>query len=186
MTPAATRGFELFAGRAGCASCHEVNEHHALFTDNELHDTGIGWHHSMGKAPGRRTMDLGGGIRIEVDTAALAGTEERAYNDLGHYEVTQDPADRWKFRTPGLRNVAVTAPYMHDGSLSTLEDVVDFYDRGGFEHPAQDERLRPLGLSDRDKADLVAFLRALTGDNLDLFAADAEAAPVGVPVGDGS
>lgn len=183
MTPAATRGFELFTGRAGCASCHQVDDNHALFTDNQLHDTGIGWHHSMGRDPEQRIMDLGGGIRIEVDMDAVAGTAERPYNDLGLYEATQDPADRWKFRTPSLRNVALTAPYMHDGSLSSLEAVVDFYDQGGFEHPEQDERIQPLGLSDRDKADLTAFLQALTGDNLDLFAADAEAAPVGVPAG---
>ena len=186
MTPAATRGFRLFTGRAGCASCHAVSEDQALFTDNQLHDTGIGWRHSMGKEPEQRVMDLGGGIRIEVDMDAVAGTAERPYNDLGLYEATQDPADRWKFRTPGLRNVALTAPYMHDGSLPTLEAVVDFYDQGGFEHPEQDERIRPLGLSDAEKADLVAFLRALTGDNLGLFEADAAAAPVGVPAGGGS
>lgn len=186
MTPAAARGFALFTARAGCASCHVVNEDHALFTDNALHDTGIGWHHSMGRKPEQRIMDLGGGIRIEVDMEAVAETAERPYNDLGLYEATQDPADRWKFRTPGLRNVAVTAPYMHDGSMPTLEAVVDFYNQGGFEHPEQDERIRPLGLSDADKADLVAFLRALTGDNLGLFEADAEAAPQGVPAGGGS
>jgi len=186
MSPAAVRGFELFTGRAGCASCHEVDEDHALFTDNELHDTGIGWQHSMGQEPERQIMELAGGIRIEVDRAALAGTEERAYNDLGLYEATQDPADRWRFRTPGLRNASVTAPYMHDGSLPTLEAVVEFYDQGGFEHPRQDERIRPLGLSDADKADLVAFLEALTGDNLGLFEADAKAAPVGVAAGDGT
>lgn len=186
MSPAAARGYELFTGRAGCASCHEVSEDHALFTDNQLHNTGIGWHHSMGKEPRRQVMELGGGIRIEMDMDALAGTEERSYNDLGLYEATQDPVDRWKFRTPGLRNVAETAPYMHDGSLPTLEAVVEFYDQGGFEHPEQDERIRPLGLSDADKADLVAFLKALTGDNLRLLEADAEAAPVGVPAGEGS
>jgi cytochrome c peroxidase len=183
MTPAAIRGFRLFTGRAGCASCHVVDEDHALFTDNALHDTGIGWHHSMGKEPEQQVLDLGGGIRIEVDMEALADTAERSYNDLGLYEATQDPADRWKFRTPGLRNVAVTAPYMHDGSLSTLEEVIRHYDRGGYSHPGQDERIRPLGLTDRDRADLVAFLRALTGDNLDLFEADAAAAPVGAPAG---
>lgn len=183
MNAAATRGFELFTGRAGCASCHVVDENHALFTDNELHNTGIGWRHSMGKGPTQQFLDLGGGIRIEIDREALAGTAERSYNDLGLYEASQDPADRWKFRTPGLRNVAVTAPYMHDGSLSTLEAVVDYYDQGGFEHPEQDERIKPLGLTEGERADLVAFLRALTGDNLDLFEADAEAAPVGVSAG---
>jgi cytochrome c peroxidase len=183
VTPAAARGFELFTGRAGCASCHVMKDDQALFTDNALHDTGVGWQHSMGKEPERQILDLGGGIRIEVDRDAVADTAERSYNDLGLYEATQDPADRWKYRTPGLRNVAVTAPYMHNGSLSTLEAVVDFYDRGGFAHPEQDERIRPLGLSDGDKADLAAFLRALTGDNLALFEADAAAAPVGVPAG---
>lgn len=186
MSPAAIRGFQLFTGRAGCASCHEVDEDHALFTDNELHDTGIGWQHSMGQEPEQQIMDLGGGIRIEVDRAALTGTEERAYNDLGLYEATQDPADRWRFRTPGLRNLSLTAPYMHDGSLPTLKAVVEFYDQGGFQHPEQDQRIRPLGLSDADKADLVAFLEALTGDNLGLFEADAKAARVGVAAGDGS
>jgi cytochrome c peroxidase len=63
---------------------------------------------------------------------------------------------------------------------------VDFYDQGGFEHPEQDARIRPLGLSNGDKADLVAFLRALTGDNLDLFETDAAAAPVGIADGGGS
>jgi cytochrome c peroxidase len=186
MPPAAIRGFELFTGRAGCASCHAVTEDHALFTDNELHDTGIGWRHSMGKGPAQQIIDLGGGIRIEVDMDAVAGTAERPYNDLGHYEATQDPADRWRFRTPGLRNLTQTAPYMHDGSMPTLEAVVDFYDQGGFEHPEQDARIRPLGLSYGDKADLVAFLRALTGDNLDLFETDAAAAPVGIADGGGS
>jgi cytochrome c peroxidase len=183
MTPAAIRGFELFKGGAGCVSCHQVNEDHALFTDNELHDTGIGWHHSMGKDSKQRIMDLGGGIRIEVDMDAVAGTAERPYNDLGLYEATQDPADRWKFRTPSLRNLAVTAPYMHDGSLPTLEAVVDFYDQGGFAHPEQDERIRSLGLTDAEKADLVAFLQALTGHNIELFETDAAAAPVGEPAG---
>ena len=184
MTPAAIRGFLLFNGSAGCSSCHVVGGDHALFTDNELHNTGIGWRHSMGKGREQQFLDLGGGIRIEVDRDALAGTAEKSYNDLGLYEATQDPADRWKFRTPGLRNVTVTAPYMHDGSLSTLEEVVGFYDQGGFAHPEQDERLVPLGLSEGDKADLIAFLEALEGDNVKLFEADANAAPIGVPGGD--
>ncbi len=176
LDPAAVRGFRLFTGAAGCAGCHTVAERHALFTDNRLHDTGIGWWHSMRRTPDKRVLEPAPGIRIEVDRAALAGTEERAYNDLGRYEVTQHPADRWRFRTPSLRNVAQTAPYMHDGSLPTLAAVVDYYDRGGHAHPGLDERIRPLGLSAHDKTDLVAFLAALDGDNLTLFTADAEAA----------
>lgn len=179
----AQRGFALFSGRAGCADCHSVAGDHALFSDGQLHDTGIGWHHSMGREPRPRFIELASGLRIELDLDALKGTEERSFNDLGLYEVTQDPADRWKFRTPGLRNIALTAPYMHDGSLRSLDAVIDYYDRGGHAHDAIDTRIRPLGLTPAERADLLAFLRSLTGDNIALIAADAAAAPVGVPAG---
>ncbi|MGF1546122.1 MAG: cytochrome c peroxidase [Thiotrichales bacterium] len=181
LTPAAERGFELFRGKAGCAGCHILAERYALFTDQQMHDTGIGWQHSMRREPARRVLEPAPGVRIEVDLAALTGTAERPYNDLGRYEVTQDPADRWRFRTPSLRNVANTAPYMHDGSLPTLAAVVEYYDRGGHAHPGLDPRLRPLGLTEPERADLVVFLEALTGDNLALFDADAAAA-LGEPV----
>lgn len=177
MSAAAERGFRLFTGKAGCAQCHRIGERDALFTDDRLHDTGIGWARSMRPEPPRRRLELAPGVALEIDPAAVAGTEERPFNDLGLYEVTQDPADRWRFRTPSLRNVARTAPYMHDGSLPDLAAVVDYYDGGGHPHPEQDPRIRPLHLSADEKGDLVAFLRALTGDNLDLFAADAAAAP---------
>ena len=100
-------------------------------------------------------------------------------NDLGRYEITGDPRDRWKFRTPTLRNVAYTAPYMHDGSLATLEDVIEHYREGGVPHPGQDPRIRRLSLSEREVADLVAFLQSLTGDNLDELAAEARATEIG-------
>lgn len=176
MSASAVRGFALFTGKAGCAQCHAVGEDHALFTDNQLHDTGIGWARSMRPAAARRTLELAPGVTLDIDLDAVAGTEERPFNDLGLYEVTQDPKDRWRFRTPSLRNVAKTAPYMHDGSLPDLEAVMDYYDRGGHPHPEQDPRIRPLGLTDAEQQDLVAFLGALTGDNLELFAADAAAA----------
>ncbi|MCB1800431.1 MAG: SCO family protein [Gammaproteobacteria bacterium] len=186
LAPEAQRGFELFTGRAGCASCHRVESDHAVFSDGQLHDTGIGWHHSMRREPPSRWVELAPGVRVELDMEALKGTEERPFNDLGLYEVTQDPADRWKFRTPGLRNVALTAPYMHDGSIRSLEEVVEHYDRGGHAHEALDSRMRPLGLTDDERAELVAFLRSLTGDNIALLEADAAAAPVGVPAGKGA
>jgi cytochrome c peroxidase len=183
LTPAAQRGYALFSGRAGCADCHRVETDHALFSDGRLHDTGIGWYHSMGRKPKPRFIELASGVRIELDLEALEGTEERPFNDLGLYEVTQDPADRWKFRTPSLRNVALTAPYMHDGSLRSLDAVIDYYDSGGHAHAGIDPRIRPLGLTAAERADLEAFLDSLTGDNIALLAADAAAAPVGVPAG---
>ncbi|MGH9385963.1 MAG: cytochrome-c peroxidase [Vicinamibacterales bacterium] len=70
---------------------------------------------------------------------------------------------RGDFKTPTLREVARTAPYMHDGSLTTLEDVIEYYDRGGNANPALDAELRPLRLSPQERRDLAAFLRALSG-----------------------
>ncbi|MFQ5877004.1 MAG: cytochrome-c peroxidase [Acidobacteriota bacterium] len=84
--------------------------------------------------------------------------------DLGRYVVTKDDGDRGAFKTPTLRNVARSAPYMHDGSEATLRDVVEFYDRGGVKNPWLSEEIRPLNLSEQDKADLVAFLESLTGE----------------------
>jgi cytochrome c peroxidase len=84
--------------------------------------------------------------------------------DAGRALLTGRAGDVGKFKVPGLRNIAVTAPYMHDGSLPTLEAVVDQYSRGGRGHPSTDPQIQPLNLSEADKADLIAFLRALTDD----------------------
>lgn len=80
----------------------------------------------------------------------------------GRAAVTGDPADQGRFKTPSLRGVARTAPYMHDGSLATLEEVVDFYRRGGGAVERPDAHMRPLELDEREAAGLVAFLRALS------------------------
>jgi cytochrome c peroxidase len=83
--------------------------------------------------------------------------------DLGRYEITKDEKDKGRFKTPTVRNVELTAPYMHDGSQKTLEEVVEWYNKGG--HPNQwlDEKVKPLNLNDQEKKDLVAFMKALTG-----------------------
>lgn len=83
--------------------------------------------------------------------------------DNGRAAVTGLAADRGAFKTPSLRNVAMTAPYMHDGSLATLEDVVDRYDRGGTPNPYLDEEIQPLQLTPDEKRHLIEFLHALTG-----------------------
>jgi cytochrome c peroxidase len=84
--------------------------------------------------------------------------------DSGRANVTGRPEDLGAFKTPTLRQVQVTAPYMHDGSFTSLDRVVDYYDRGGQRNPGLDSRLRPLHLSPPEKRDLVAFLVALTGE----------------------
>jgi cytochrome c peroxidase len=83
--------------------------------------------------------------------------------DLGRYEVTHRESDRGVFKTPTLRDVARTAPYMHDGSLATLEDVVRYYGRGGNQNPNLDKDLKPIDLTEADVRHLVAFLKALNG-----------------------
>ena len=84
--------------------------------------------------------------------------------DLGRYLVTRDEADKGAFKTPTLREVARTAPYMHDGSLKTLEEVVEHYNKGGIKNKNLDQNIKPLQLSDQEKKDVVAFLKALSGE----------------------
>lgn len=129
----ARRGLALFTGKAACAGCHQIGERYALFMDSKYHFLGVGYDAAPGESP-----DIGLG---NVSTNLQAGL----------------------FQTPSLRNVAETAPYMHDGSFRTLEQVIDFYDRGGAASGTQAPEIRPLGLSEQEKRDLLAFLRSLTG-----------------------
>lgn len=89
---------------------------------------------------------------------------DKANPDVGRYKVTQRPEDWGAFKTPTLRDISKTAPYMHDGSLKTLEEVVEYYDKGGTPNKNLDERMVKLNLTAQDKSDLVAFLRALDGE----------------------
>src|SRR5215469_8696103 len=166
LTPAAQRGLQIFMrkDKGNCAACHGIDnryphfqfeedsggvgkkkrfvtaaaipdeERFSLFTDRKFHNTGIG-------------ADRHGN-----------------YKDLGRYAVSHKEEDKGAFRTPSLRNVALTAPYMHDGSLKTLKDVIDFYVRGGNPNPHQDELIHPLRLTRQERSDLLAFLQSLTGE----------------------
>lgn len=91
---------------------------------------------------------------------------QRRVQDLGRYEVTKHDSDKGSFKTPMLRNLSDTFPYMHDGSLATLEEVVDYFDRGGLPNPHLDPGVKPLGLTEEEKRSLVSFLRALNGDRV--------------------
>lgn len=85
--------------------------------------------------------------------------------DLGRYAVTRREGDQGKFRTPTLRNIALTAPYMHDGSLKNLREVIDFYIAGGNANPYLDPLMKPLTLSRQEREDLLAFLNSLDGNS---------------------
>lgn len=178
MTAAARRGFELFTGRAGCSGCHSVGEDHALFTDQQLHNTGLGYARSMHRERPEEAL-VGPGQALKLAPGVVDASSEVPPNDLGYYEVTLQTADRWKFRTPSLRNVTRTAPYMHDGSMATLEEVLDFYAAGGIPNEGLDPALKPFTMSAIDKAALLAFLQSLTGDNITALTLDAFSQPIG-------
>lgn len=160
MSEAAIRGLQIYRTKARCQDCHKIDQSFATFTDNEFHNIGVGFKRIQDKF-----MPLAGKLRKdrkpmeEIDIAILSNPE---LAELGRFVVTLRPSDIGRFKTPTLRNVAVTAPYMHDGSQKTLEEVIDFYDQGGEKNPVLDSGIRPLNLTDQEKADLVEFLKALT------------------------
>ena len=119
---------------SNCVSCHLITPSGALFTDGLFHNLGVGVN------------------------------EEGELTDLGRYEKSKDETDKGAFKTPSLRNVAKTAPYMHNGSLTSLREVVDFYIGGGNSNEYRDPRIRPLDLSGKDREALIAFLESLTGE----------------------
>jgi cytochrome c peroxidase len=175
----ASRGFALF-NSAGCSACHTIAGDHALFSDGQFHDTGIGYARSM-LAPDlvASSVYLAPGVEV-VPKVSFSRPQA---NDLGRYEATGRSADRWKYLTPSLRNVALTAPYMHDGSLPDLAAVLRFYNEGGVAHADLDPLLRPLGLGESELRDLEEFLRALTGDNVEQLASDGRSVGIGDTVG---
>ncbi len=179
ISPKAERGFKLFTGKANCISCHTIAKDHALFTDNSLHNTGIGFERAMKKQPEIERVQVAPGRFMDVPTTLINSVSNEPLGDLGYYEVTQDPDDRWKYRTPILRNVAMTAPYMHDGSLSDLTKVVEFYNHGGFKNETQSPLIKPLNLNKNEISELVEFLKTLTGDNVSEIISDSFATPIG-------
>jgi cytochrome c peroxidase len=179
----ARAGFALFTGKAGCSACHPVGERSALFTDQLFHDTGIGHGAAERRARQQRegvAVRLAPGVATTLPFATVASVGLAEEPDLGRHEVTLDPADLHRFRTPSLRNVALTAPYMHDGSLPTLDAVVRYYAGGGTLHPGQDGRLRPLDLTEGEVKALVRFLESLTGEGIAALQEEARAAPPAV------
>ena len=136
LTPAQVRGMQVFIDphRGNCAACHTLGPKDSLFTDGKFHNTGEG---------------VG---------------DEGAFSDEGRYHQTKVKTDTGAFKTPTLRNIANTAPYMHDGSLKTLKEVVDFYAGGGNSNPYLDPEMRRIALTGQDRVDLVEFLKALSGE----------------------
>ena len=177
----AQRGFAIFVGKGGCSGCHTLSVRSALFSDQDFHDTGIGYQASMEKDADPIGIQVAPGVSFKVEPQTLSSISEPKPNDLGRYEITQKPEDRWRYLTPSLRNIALTAPYMHDGSLSTLREVIQFYNLGGVAHEGQDPSIHPLHLTPEECSDLEAFLHSLTGRENAALVRDAWSAPIGEP-----
>jgi len=153
LNAAQKRGLALFMGKANCAACHNGPN----LTDNQFYNLGVPDDHV--------TSDLlvMASIRFDAKRNGYKGWA-KVTEDPGRALITKDPKDIGKFRTMGLRNIADSAPYMHNGAFETLEEVVRFYNAGGGKHPNKSSILRPLGLNEQEIADLVAFLKtALEG-----------------------
>lgn len=181
LSTEAQQGFRLFTGKAGCVACHHIAEKSALFTDEQLHNTGLGYRESLGLRSAKQRVEIAKGVFVEVDRHIIDQVSEKPPQDLGLYEITQNPADRWKYKTPSLRNVALTAPYMHNGSLTSLAEVVSFYNQGGIPNPNLSPLIKPLHLSTEEQTYLVAFLQSLTGSNVASLVANAALTPIGDP-----
>lgn len=155
LSPAAQRGLALFTGQARCANCHQIGKDSALFSDSQFHSMQIGLARVTPHLPAltaRLVQARQEGIGLDQTILSHGDIAE-----LGRFAVTLEPADIGAFRTPGLRNVALTAPYMHDGSIATLAEAVALEaDYRRAQAPGQ------LPLGDDEKADLLAFLNSLT------------------------
>jgi cytochrome c peroxidase len=161
------RGYSVYIGNGRCVSCHAVEQTSALFTDAKFHNIGVGINRMPPADVDRLTTKFleAEYKREAVDQRVLS---DPLASDLGRFAVTHQLKDLGAFKTSTLRNIELTAPYMHDGSLKTLEEVVDHYNRGGASsddekiNPYLDGGIRPLNLTKQEKEDLVAFMKTLT------------------------
>ncbi len=164
ISEAARRGWELFKGKARCITCHEFNPSSPFFTDFKYHNIGIGMKATQNFEPlVRQIQQMVQENRLTKEALdRLALTE--GFSELGRFLVTRQPKDLGAFKTSPLRDIELTAPYMHDGSLKTLREVIDFYDKGGEPNPNLDGGIVKLNLTEQEKADLEEFLKSLTSD----------------------
>ena len=138
----AKKGFSLFTGKANCIRCHTINRETALLTDQEFHNTGIG---------------------TRGNKANTLGLKKR---DFGRFEITGNPTDRGRYKTPTLRNIALTKPYMHNGRIHSLEQVIHFYNNGGITNPELSPLIQPLSLRPDEINQLTTFLKTLSSPHV--------------------
>jgi len=161
ISDSAKRGFVLFQGKARCVTCHEFNNSFPYFTDNKFHNIGVAMKGNFEQLARQAQSVPAKGA--ETQQAALA--HKPGFEALGRWIVTRQPKDIGAFKTPTLRNVTLTAPYMHDGSQATLEVVMDFYNKGGEPNPNLDGGIRPLNLTKEEISDVIEWMKSLTDEN---------------------
>jgi cytochrome c peroxidase len=166
LSAGAKRGLDLFRGRAMCAGCHTIGEGHALFTDNLFHGLSVGLPRIAPRLPELTSRLVR--ARAGAGNVGEAVLSDEDVAELGRFAVTLQPGDIGKFRTPSVRNVALTAPYMHDGSVATLAEAVELeiYYRSAASGV-------PLILTPLEKGDLLEFLHSLTSPAAARFAPEA-------------
>ena len=167
LSESARNGMILFRSRARCGVCHVFNQNFAafssfpFFTDGNYRNTGVAMNFSGFNALARQAMAAS---RDHSGQALGTLARHEHAGELGRFIATGNTLDIGAFRTPSLRNVELTAPYFHDGSAATLNDVVRFYVKGGNENPNRDWQLEPVPLTESEQLDLVEFLKALTSN----------------------
>jgi cytochrome c peroxidase len=168
ISDAAKRGFALFRGKARCSRCHTFSEMMPFFTDFNYHNTGVAANHPNFNQLARQAYEV-----VETDRAKEVidrlATQDGG-QELGRVLVTYQVFDLGSYRTPSLRNIALTAPYFHDGSAKTLADVVRFYNGGGRQNINREWDLNALALTEDEQRDLVSFLESLSGETPEIKA----------------
>lgn len=152
-------GLKLFQGKAGCAQCHQLTGTPVTLTDNNFHHTGIGFEQVAGDVAGAlKELEL---LKMQHRPLGEVILAEKKIAELGRFSATRRPSDLGAFRTPSLRNVTLTSPYMHDGSIPTLREAVEreIYYRSL-------ARGRPIALTVQEQQQLLAFLETFTTESL--------------------
>jgi cytochrome c peroxidase len=156
LSESAARGLRVFRRKGNCSNCHEISLNNAFFSDNRFYNIGVGFER-LDPVLNRLIQKVKSGETI--DDLNLTAEQQ---SELGRFNVTHIVADMGKFKTPTLRNIILTGPYMHDGSMTSLSEVIEYYDQGGRKNPFLDAAIFPLHLTDQEKVDLEEFLKALT------------------------
>jgi cytochrome c peroxidase len=158
----AKQGFRLFNEKARCVTCHPMNLSNPLGTDNRFHNIGVSARAQDFEVLAKNALAALAQDPSEQKLEELAiGTD---LSELGRFMITKNRSDIGSFRTPMILNIGITPPYMHDGTLETLWDVMDHYNKGGEANPYLDGGMEALALTEEEIDQVVAFLFTLTDD----------------------